>query len=1256
MDTVRRSLRVGRSKLGTEPVSRSTPAIEPKKTGRQLSGKKVLIDVTNTCDSESNRSRGTRVASKQGECNELGNRSALKPAVDLQMPSITKNKKKVTSSKTVSSSSSLSESKTTTLAATAKDPYVKAVQVRKIQEKEAVVGSKSGPTSIPHEVVNPIATLKENLEKPNRVRKAKDPRIPGDNKSLSTSNSLDASKTISVVVTPKDPVVKVCRSRKIKGSVELQSNSGITHVSDGVSIVFQGTGTVKQNTIGPSCQRLAQVGSTQITDEDIGAVKEKIVCDEQSSISHEQQHRKRIPRSTGKSSGLGEAHSEAKTTFVKPKRVYMSSKGLDATSSNGKKMALPLKGKKIMGRKAPAKIIDMQAPSSLVTGFNDSRINIAMSGRDTNCIIESFRKVSLKVSNENQGSANRSTTEDGLVTPRVGASDKWKNSRTATPKSDYKHLLGSGGKSAQKNNRSTVRLESSGVIMSASTELIVNNVLVGKPALKKRTKKNIVMLSGKTAEGAVGGEDACPAGGQGQGEANSRVLNEVPTGASKSTSVQQSFRRNATRGARKPVNYAEEDNLVTSKISSVSTGTSMLHSGQTSTKVGAPTVQQATRRGRRKVEAAVIAPTHSCIENPLRVDSEDLNSGVIAIPTTIVSSSEQENDRFKLKKYACENVPKDLSPAATTKSTIRVAESSIQLPSSIMTEKQCSSSVHTIDVEKLAPSLEDTARTPTRKFIHASRTPKAKIQDSPNLPTAGLSEQSAHITVATGAYATKSSSSGEVGIKSPSSKPPLKRGQKRGRRENKLGPNITLGQTSDLDRLLIDAAVDAKPNCFVHLRDVNAFISSDDLEKYNKEISGVHELYEQVDKGEVVAEDDPDQAVFEHEDQSCVNVSGKECNTLPFKPLASFDDADISKRLKDCCKTLGKPSPLQAHAIPFLLASRDLVAVSESHAGFVQVYGMPVIQHAVKKKKSYVRKRPSPLCLVLATSSDHARQITESLKETYGSLRVNIASAVENSENVSKMESVKPGVAILVSTPHCLQKMLEDGSCSLALVAFIVLDGADCMLNNGCEASLQVIFDQAPASQLVGVFSSTCASGLEQLVQNFVPNSDVVKIIVNKSVNITMDTQDPLPLEQDVHQIVEVIEESNRDTSLTSLLRSFQKGKKNRVLVYVLYKEEALHVEGLLQQRGWKVASVHGGIFEPDRNKAVFSFQNGSSSVLVATDVAARGLAIPNVDYVINYSFPYTLYDYARRLGQIGRTGQRGIMHTFFLPSNQARA
>merc|ERR1712083_579970 len=141
-----------------------------------------------------------------------------------------------------------------------------------------------------------------------------------------------------------------------------------------------------------------------------------------------------------------------------------------------------------------------------------------------------------------------------------------------------------------------------------------------------------------------------------------------------------------------------------------------------------------------------------------------------------------------------------------------------------------------------------------------------------------------------------------------------------------------------------------------------------------------------------------------------------------------------------------------------------------------------------------------------------------------------------------------------------------------------------------------------------------------------------------------------------ISQIVEVVEDMVREGKLKKLLEKYHSTRKNRVLIFVLYKKEAARLESNLQRQGWKATSIHGDKSQDMRTKALEQFKSGEVPLLVATDVAARGLDIPNVDYVINYSFPLTIEDYVHRIGRTGRAGREGTSHTFFQVVDKLRA
>ncbi|KAG0623701.1 hypothetical protein M758_3G194300 [Ceratodon purpureus] len=620
------------------------------------------------------------------------------------------------------------------------------------------------------------------------------------------------------------------------------------------------------------------------------------------------------------------------------------------------------------------------------------------------------------------------------------------------------------------------------------------------------------------------------------------------------------------------------------------------------------TVRKTVRKGRTKVTVA----DDIARDDVILIAEKDLH---IPILSNLESCLEEEYERFKMENRMQKESAKLLIPSVVATPFERILIDSAKPLTRCSSLKESTSEITNSNengvVESLSDVTHDAELTENVKVTPVPASLKSDLGvDTPTL-NGSVEPVSCSATV-------------ETTTSSPLCRISSQRGQKRSWKEN-VEESIIASPVRTECTLPIAESVQTSSLKL----DIDPIVERDDQDNDH------------------VNDADSQMSVIEYEDLICADVVGRDSDDPLLKPIANFDEADIPARVKDCCKLLGKPSTIQSYSLPFLLAGRDLVAISNSTTEQILAYGVPILVHVMKKKRSYVRKRPSPIGLVLASSDELSQKITDVLENSFRPLRVKIGRA--SSESTSE---IKPGVAILVATPSCLQQMLEDGSCSLALVSFIVLDGADCMVQSGMDASLRDIFDQAPAYRQTGVFSSTLEPETEQVVNALVSETDLVKIQIKNPILVPEQIDDG----RAVTQIVEVLEDSDRDARLTALLRTFQKGKKNRVLVYVLYKEEALHVEGLLQQRGWKVAAVHGGIFEADRNKAVVSFQKGSSSVLVATDVAARGLVIPNVDYIINYSFPYTFEDYECRLRQTGQTGRKGIMHTFFMPGNQARA
>ena len=176
------------------------------------------------------------------------------------------------------------------------------------------------------------------------------------------------------------------------------------------------------------------------------------------------------------------------------------------------------------------------------------------------------------------------------------------------------------------------------------------------------------------------------------------------------------------------------------------------------------------------------------------------------------------------------------------------------------------------------------------------------------------------------------------------------------------------------------------------------------------------------------------------------------------------------------------------------------------------------------------------------------------------------------------------------------------------------------MLDQGFERDIRAIVAQTHAARQTALFSATWPDNVRELAHSF----------LQRPIKVTIGSDD-LAAGTRITQIVEVIEDRAREQRLKELLKKYHKDRKNRILIFVLYKKEASRIESNLERGGWKVTSIHGDKSQDGRTKAVEQFKSGEIPLLVATDVAARGLDIPGVDFVINYSFPLTIEDYVHR-------------------------
>ncbi len=363
-----------------------------------------------------------------------------------------------------------------------------------------------------------------------------------------------------------------------------------------------------------------------------------------------------------------------------------------------------------------------------------------------------------------------------------------------------------------------------------------------------------------------------------------------------------------------------------------------------------------------------------------------------------------------------------------------------------------------------------------------------------------------------------------------------------------------------------------------------------------------------------------------------------------FTPLATFQEAGFPKEILAVCKNFQKPSPIQAQSWPIIMSGHDMVGIAATGSGKTLAFGLPALTQI---KAQPPCKAGQPACLVLAPTRELAQQTAKVFDDAGDATGIKCVCVYGGGPKyLQKQEMKQSGFAVIVATPGRLRDFMNDGDIRLDRVTILILDEADRMLDLGFEPEIRAIAGATRADRQTVMFSATWPNSVQGLAAEFMTNPIKCRI-----------GAEGLKASHSIKQIVEVVEPHEKDQHLHRLLNKYLGSEKiiPRCLVFALYKKECARIHDLLR-RNWKSASIHGDMSQHDREQSVSSFKNGQTPILVATDVAARGLDIPGVEYVINYTFPLTTEDYVHRIGRTGRAGATGIAHTLFTVHDKSRA
>ncbi len=346
-----------------------------------------------------------------------------------------------------------------------------------------------------------------------------------------------------------------------------------------------------------------------------------------------------------------------------------------------------------------------------------------------------------------------------------------------------------------------------------------------------------------------------------------------------------------------------------------------------------------------------------------------------------------------------------------------------------------------------------------------------------------------------------------------------------------------------------------------------------------------------------------------------------------------FEDLSLSKSIQRAVFEEGytSPTPIQEKAIPFILAGKDLVGCAQTGTGKTAAFAIPII-HNLHRMVGSSKKQKEIRCLVVTPTRELAVQIGVSF-DTYGKYtnlkQLTIFGGVSQ---VSQVEQLKKGVDILIATPGRLLDLHKQGFIDFDHLHYLVLDESDLMLDMGFINDVRKIVKLVPTNRQTLLFSATMPMAIRELADTFLNKPEYVSVTpVSSTAEI---------IEQRVYFV-------GKEDKRALLYHLIQNENLNNLLVFVRTKHGADNVVKALKKHDVNAEAIHGDKSQTARQRVLDNFKNKEISVLVATDIAARGIDIESLPYVINFDLPNIPETYVHRIGRTGRAGNGGISISF---------
>ena len=344
----------------------------------------------------------------------------------------------------------------------------------------------------------------------------------------------------------------------------------------------------------------------------------------------------------------------------------------------------------------------------------------------------------------------------------------------------------------------------------------------------------------------------------------------------------------------------------------------------------------------------------------------------------------------------------------------------------------------------------------------------------------------------------------------------------------------------------------------------------------------------------------------------------------------SFGELRLSGAVGRSLQDMGyqDPSPIQSAVIPLMLERKDVVGQAQTGTGKTSAFGIPIVE-SVDPTQDVVQ------AVVLVPTRELAQQVTKELEKLAKHRRLRVVALYGGQPIVKQFARLDPAPQIIVGTPGRVLDHLGRNTLRLDKIKIAVLDEADEMLDIGFAPDMERILRLTPKDRQTALFSATIPPFIMRLIRRYLKDPEWIRIQPEEAT-----------VPEEIEQVYLEVAERDKTKALTELLSQW--GELPRTLVFCKMQVGVDRLTASLQRRGHKVQGIHGGMTQAERNRVMNGFRDGSIQALIATNVAARGLDIPDITHVVSYDAPQNVEEYIHRTGRTGRMGRKGLAVTFF--------